>query len=73
MILIISLLFSVLWLSSPKVVNVASGQGQITDVKVLEGDQWRKKIFLNRGATKILRAKCTENLSKCLQTTPILC
>ena len=36
MILIISSLLSVLWLSSPGVVNVANSQGQMTDIKVLE-------------------------------------
>ena len=34
--------------------------------------QWRKKMFLNREAIKILRAKRAENLPKCLQTIPIL-
>ena len=40
MILIISSLLSVLWLSSPGVVNVASGQGQVTDtimIRVFQG------------------------------------
>ena len=42
MILIIGLSLSVLWLSTPEVVNVASGQGQMTDVRVLEGgDDWQ--------------------------------
>ena len=36
------LAFSVLWLSAPGSVIVASGQGQTTDVKVLErGDDWQ--------------------------------
>ena len=42
MILIISSILSVLLLSSPGIVNVASGQGRITNVKVLEGgDDWQ--------------------------------
>ena len=42
MILIVSSLLLVLLLSSPEVVNVASGQVQTTDVKVLErGDDWQ--------------------------------
>ena len=35
--------------------------------------QWHKKMFLNRGAIKILRTKRAENLPKCLQITTILC
>ena len=42
MILIVSLLVSVLLLSAPGSVRIASGQGQMTDVKVLErGDDWQ--------------------------------
>ena len=36
MILMVSSLLSVLWLSSPEVLNVASGQGQMTEMKMLE-------------------------------------
>ena len=36
MILILSSLLLALWLSAPGVVNVVSGQGQMTDIRVLE-------------------------------------
>ena len=39
MILIISSLLSVLWLSPPGVVNVASGQGQVTDTIMIRAFQ----------------------------------